>query len=146
MIALVTPFGAVLSFLLAERVERKTQIVVAAIGVGMFGTLFASADAATLVVIGGAGITLCNNWLIGAFHPYSAELFPTRIRARAVGFAFSWSRVSAIFVSYWIADILAGSGTGGVFILVGVAMAVVVLSIGFFGPRTDGRTLEDLSP
>ena len=32
-------------FLLAERVERKTQIVIAAIGVGLFGTLFASADA-----------------------------------------------------------------------------------------------------
>ena len=146
MIALVTPFGAVLSFLLAERLERKAQIVLAAIGVGLFGTLFASADMTALIIVGGAGITLCNNWLIGAFHPYSAELFPTRIRARAVGFAFSWSRVSAIFVSYWIADILAGSGTGGVFVLIGVAMATIVFSIGLFGPRTDGRTLEELSP
>lgn len=146
MIALVTPFGAVLSFLLAERVERKRQIVLAAVGVGLFGILFASADATVLVILGGAGITLCNNWLIGAFHPYSAELFPTRIRARAVGFAFSWSRVSAIFVSYWIADILARSGIGGVFVLIGVAMAAIVLSVGTFGPRTDGRTLEELSP
>lgn len=146
MIALVTPFGAVLSFLLAERIERKTQIVLAAIGVGLFGTVFASANDTALVIVGGAGVTLCNNWLIGAFHPYSAELFPTRIWARAVGFAFSWSRVSAIFVSYWIAALLVSSGIRGVFVLIGVAMAAIVLSVGIFCPRTDGRTLEELSP
>ena len=120
--------------------------MLAAIGVGLFGTVFASANDTALVIVGGAGVTLCNNWLIGAFHPYRAELFPTRIRARAVGFAFSWSRVSAIFVSYWIAALLVSSGIRGVFVLIGVAMAAIVLSIGIFGPRTDGRTLEELSP
>lgn len=146
LIAIATPFGAVLATALAERVDRKWQLVYAAIGIAAFGTLFASAHATALVVIGGAGVTLCNNWLIGAFHPYSAELFPTRIRARATGFAFSWSRVSSIFVSYWIADLLAGAGEGAVFVLIGAAMIAIVVSVGLFGPRTNGKALEVISP
>ena len=34
----------------------------------------------------------------------------------------------------------------GVFVMIGIAMAAIVFSIGIFGPRTDGRTLEELSP
>jgi hypothetical protein len=30
--------------------------------------------------------------------------------------------------------------------MIGIAMAAIVFSIGVFGPRTDGRTLEELSP
>ena len=30
-----------------------------------------------------------------AYHGYQAELFPTRIRSRAVGFVYSWSRIAA---------------------------------------------------
>ena len=74
------------------------------------------------------------------------ELFPTRIRARAVGFTFSWSRVSSIFVGYWVADLLAAFGTTGVFVMIGAAMAAIVIGIGIFGPRTNGRSLELLSP
>jgi putative MFS transporter len=91
-------------------------------------------------------VTLGNNWLISVFHPYAAELFPTRIRALALGFSFSWSRVSAIFVGYWVSAILVSGGHVGVFIMIGVAMLLIVLSIGIFGPRTNGRALEEVSP
>ena len=146
MIALLTPVGALVATLLSGRMQRKWQLVGAAIGIGAFGMLFAAAHSTALVLIGGAGISLCNNWLIGAFHPYSSELFPTRIRSRALGFSYSWSRISSVFVSYWIAALLVSYGTGAVFVMIGVAMAVIVLSVGVFGPRTDGRTLEDISP
>jgi putative MFS transporter len=146
MIALLTPVGALVATVLSGRLQRKWQLVGAAVGIGAFGVLFAVAHSTVLVLVGGAGISLCNNWLIGAFHPYSSELFPTRIRSRALGFSYSWSRVSSVFVSYWIAGLLASYGTGAVFTMIGVAMAVIVLSVGVFGPGTDGRTLEDISP
>jgi putative MFS transporter len=91
-------------------------------------------------------ITVCNNWLIGIFHTYGSELFPTRIRARGFGFTFSWSRISSIFVSYWVADLLAAHGTVGVFTLTCGAMAVIVLVVGIWGPKTSNRPLEELSP
>ena len=44
----------------------------------------------------GVMLTCANNWMSFAFHAYQSELFPTRVRAQAVGFVYSWSRLSAI--------------------------------------------------
>ena len=57
-----------------------------------------------------------------SFHAYQAELFPTGIRARAVGFVYSWSRFSAIFTGFVIAFVLREAGTPGVFLFISAAM------------------------
>ena len=93
----------------------------------------------------GVLLTLANNWMSIAFHGYQAELFPTRVRARAVGFVYSWSRLSGAFAGLVISALLAREGVGAVFVLIAGAMAVVVLAIGIFGPRTLDRPLEDIS-
>lgn len=146
VILLSAPAGGALGAYFAERFERKWQLVLTAVGIGAFGFAFAFAPSLALILLSGVLLTLCNNWLIAVFHPYAAEIFPTRIRAQAVGFTFCWSRVSAIFVGYWVAAILAANGQMGVFAMIGVAMLFIVLSIGLFGPRTNGRRLEDLAP
>jgi putative MFS transporter len=146
LIACFTPVGGVVAWQLAERYERKWQLVAAAAGMGIFGMLFAYSHVTALLLACGALITVCDNWLIGIFHTYGSELFPTRIRARGFGFTFSWSRISSIFVSYWVADLLAAHGTVGVFTLICGAMAVIVLCVGIWGPTTNGRRLEELSP
>ena len=84
----------------------------------------------------GVLITLSNNLLSFAYHAYQAELFPTRIRARAVGFVYSWSRLSTVFTSFMIGFFLDRFGTAGVFGFIAVSMGVVCVSIGVFGPRT----------
>jgi hypothetical protein len=55
------------------------------------------------MMILGSLITTTNNLLSYAYHACQAELFPTRIRARAVGFVYSFSRVSTVFTSFMIA-------------------------------------------
>lgn len=54
-------------------------------------------------------------------------------------------RVSSIFVGYAVAFLLSVTGTTGVFARIAVAMAVIVLSIGLLGPRTNGHGLEVIS-
>jgi len=56
--------------------------------------LFANATDATMLIVLGVLVTLCNNWMSFSFHNYQSELFPTRIRSRAIGFVYSWSRSS----------------------------------------------------
>ncbi len=146
MIALLAPVGALLSAYLSERMERKYQLVGSALLIAVAGTVFALGVSVPVIVAAGAVLALGNAWLTSIFHPYAAEIFPTRIRARAVGFTFAWSRVSSIFVGFWVGDLLGAYGNNGVFTMIGIAMLTIVLSVGLFGPKTNGTALEILSP
>ncbi|MBV9757372.1 MAG: MFS transporter, partial [Alphaproteobacteria bacterium] len=117
----------------------------AAIGIAVFGLGFAAQRTVPLLILFGVLLTLANNVLSFSFHAYQTELFPTRVRARAVGFTYSWSRLSAVFVSFMIAFFLKNGGVSAVFGFIAFAMLVVVLAIGLFGPRTRGLQLEEIS-
>jgi MFS transporter, putative metabolite:H+ symporter len=145
IIAIAAPFGPWLAMLFADKCERKWQVVGSAICIGVFGMLFSFQSTMTLLVLCGVLITLSNNVLSYSFHNYQAELFPARVRARAVGFTYSLSRLSTIFASFIIAFFLQTAGTKGVFGLIGVAMLIVVIVIGGWGPRTLNRELEEIS-
>jgi MFS transporter, putative metabolite:H+ symporter len=145
VIAFATPLGAIGAMYFAERVQRKWQLVGCAVVVAVAGVLFGMAREPAAILLCGAAVTIANNWLIGIFHTYQAELYPTRIRARAVGFVFSWSRLSSIFVGFWVAALLKHSGVPAVFVLISSAMLVIVVMVGALGPRTNGVRLEELS-
>jgi MFS transporter, putative metabolite:H+ symporter len=144
-IAVGAPLGPLLATFVADQFERKWQIVTSAVCIAVFGLLFGWQTKAFWLITCGLALTCANNWMSVAFHAYQAELFPTRIRARAVGFVYSWSRLSAIFTSFLVAFFLRDFGDGGVFAFIAVSMLAVVLSIGLFGPRTQGLSLEDIA-
>jgi putative MFS transporter len=50
-----------------------------------------------------------------------------------------------VFTSFVIAFFLARFGVSGVFALIAGSMAVVMLAIGLFGPRTNNLALEMIS-
>ncbi len=131
--------------LFTDRIERKWAIVGAAACVAVFGLAFAGARAAAALIAFGALVTLANNIMSFSFHAYQAELYPTRIRALAVGFVYSWSRLSTVFSAFVIAFVLRGFGVGGVFALIAASMAVVAAAIGLFGPKVRNLSLEEIS-
>jgi putative MFS transporter len=145
LIAIVFPLSPLTFSLFADHVERKWQIVIAACGTAVFGLLFARQSAAALIITFGLLITFSNNLLSYSFHAYQAELFPTRMRARAVGFVYSFSRISTVLSSFLISFFLVRFGTAGVFAFIAAAMAIVVCAIAVFGPRTRGLALEEIS-
>jgi MFS transporter, putative metabolite:H+ symporter len=145
IIAIANPVGPLLGTLVADRMERKWQICASAAGIGIFGLLFADQQDATMLIVFGVMVTLCNNWMSFSFHNYQAELFPTRIRSRAVGFVYAWSRLSAALSGLAIAFFLGVGGVVAVFMFIACAMAIVVVTIGGFGPRTRGMALEAIS-
>jgi putative MFS transporter len=145
VIAIAAPFGPLFASLLTDRIERKWLIVLAALAVAVFGLDFATARTSSLLILFGVFVTLANNTMSFSFHAYQAELYPTRIRAAAVGFVYSWSRLSTVFSAFVIAFFLRAFGTTGVFALIAAAMGVVALSIGVLGPPTNNRTLEAIA-
>ncbi len=145
IIALAAPIGPLLGMLIADKMERKFQIVCAGICSGTFITLFALGVGPGWVIFFGVLTTLSNNWISFVFHGYQAEQYPTRIRARAVGFVYSWSRISAAMAGLLIGFFLKEGGTLGVAGFIATAMLIMVGTIGLFGLRTLNRSLEQLS-
>ena len=145
IIAIAAPFGPLLAAAIADKLERKWQIVLAAFAIAASGLLFGQMNAAALLIFFGVLLTLASNILSFSSHAYQAELYPTRIRALAVGFVYSWSRLSTVFSSFVIALFLRNYGTAGVFIFIACSMLMVCLLIGGFGPRTARRPLEDIA-
>lgn len=145
IMAFAYPLFALFSTSFADKMERKWQVVAASIGMAVCGVIFSMQDAAAALIVLGFIQTMMNTWISFSFHNYQAELFPTRMRARAVGFVYSWSRFSTIFTGFFIAFFLKNFGVEGVFGFIAVAMAIVAISIGGFGPRTNHRPLEEIS-
>lgn len=144
-IAVAYPLAPALCVALADRFERKWQIVAAAAGSLTCGLAFAQQSGAGALVLWGVGLTVCNMVLSYAYHAYQSELYPTRLRARAVGFAYSFSRLAAMVSGFAIAFLLRASGTGAVFWFLACCLLIVMLSVGLLGPRTRGIGLEELA-
>ncbi|EPP1400972.1 MFS transporter [Klebsiella oxytoca] len=143
-ITLAYPIGCLFCTRFVHRFENKWQIVLSALMTVLFGTLFALQNSPVLLVICGFMITWSNAWLTISYHAYQAEVFPTHIRARAVGFCYSFSRLSTAITSILIGIILQYAGTPGVISFIVASMLMVMLSVGIFGPKTRGISLENI--
>jgi len=145
IIAIAAPFGPLLASSLADKIERKYQIVLAAAAIAVFGIAFGQMRVANVLIFFGVLLTISNNILSYSCHAYQTELFPTRVRAMAVGFVYSWSRLSVVFSAFVIAFVLDRFGVAGVFSLIAGSMVVVMLAIGLLGPKTNNRALESIA-
>ena len=145
IIAIAAPFGPLFGAVFADRIERKWLLVAAALGVGVFGIAFGATTLALPLVLFGVLVTLSNNVMSFLYHTYQSELYPTRIRARAVGFVYSWSRLSTVFSAFFIAFFLDRFGAAGVFGFIAGCMLIAAVSIAVAGPATTNRPLEAIS-
>jgi putative MFS transporter len=145
VIALASPAAALVATQIADRFERKWQICGSALAIATFGLCFSQQRGAAGIVVFGLLIAFSNTIFAYSLHAYQSELYPTRIRARAVGFTYSWSRFSTIFVGFFIAFFLRNYGTMGVFLFIASAMIAVFIVIATMGPRTTNLRLEAIS-
>jgi putative MFS transporter len=145
IIAVASPLGPLLAMLFADRMERKWLIAGSSAAIAVLGLIFAQQRDPEILVAMGLLMTLAGNCMTFSYRTYQAELFPTRMRARAIGLVYSASRVSAMLSGFLIGFSLRHLGVPGVFALIAGSMFVVVLTIGFFGPRSRGMSLEQIS-
>jgi putative MFS transporter len=145
VIAIAAPMGPALGLLFTDRIERKWIVAGSALAIAIIGLAFTRAHSMAGVIACGVALTLANNILSFAYHGYQPELFPTRVRARAVGFVYSFSRLSTMFSAFVIAWVLRDFGSAGVFVFIAGCMIVVAAVIGLFGPRTRNLPLEQIS-
>jgi len=76
---------------------------------------------------------------------YTPELYPTRVRALAVGTATAWLRFASIIGPTVVGTMIA-SGLPAVFLTFAVVAGIAAAITGLFAVETKGRVLEEASP
>lgn len=139
------PVGSLLSIPLVDRFERKTLIIVSAIGIAVFGVIFGMAGSAVLIVIAGFLLTVCSNVFSNAYHVYQTEIFPTGVRSSGIGIAYSLSRLTSAVLPFVAVAVLDHLGATAVFAGSAVLIVVMCLDVGLLGPRSTKRSLESVA-
>jgi len=134
-----------LIMLFADRMERKLHACASCFAIAVFGILFANGTTPAALIVLGACLAMSTQWLSYSLHNYQSELYPTRIRARGIGFVYSWSRLSGILTPFLVAFFLRDFGAMGVFVFVAFCMGAVIISVAALGPRTRMLQLEAIA-
>lgn len=145
IIAFALPAGPLLAMAFADKIQRKYLIVAGALVVIVCGMAFGHIKAVVPLIVLGILISFAGQVISVCYHAYQAELFPTAVRCRANGIVYSASRIGAMMSGFSIAFLLREFGVPGVFVGITACMLAVAVSIGFFGPRTNGLRLEELN-
>ena len=138
------PLGSLASIPLVERFERKYLIIAAALSIGVGGIVFAAASSTVLITSAGFLLTIASNVFSNSFHIYQAEIFPTAIRSTASGVTYSLSRATAAVLPFVTVPLLYSVGPTGVFSGSAALIVLLCLDVGLLGPRSTGRTLEQI--
>jgi putative MFS transporter len=77
---------------------------------------------------------------------YSAELYPTRLRAIGAGFGSAWLRIASAIGPLMVGWVVANYSISYVFVVFGVVLALGGVVCLMFAIETKGRVLEELSP
>lgn len=140
------PVGSALSIPLLKFFERKYLVIATIAAMAAFGLLFATVDNTALIVAFGFLTTATSNVFSNVYHVYQAEIFPTDVRATAVGWTYSLSRLSSGALPFILIPVLDDYGAAAMFTVVLIALAIVIAVVAWIGPRTTRRNLEDINP
>ena len=88
----------------------------------------------------------CNSMLAISLSTYTAELYPTELRALGCGVGNSWLRFASVIGPFFIGWIIPRYGLGAVFLVFGIAAIIGGLTAAFFAIENRGKVLEKLSP
>ena len=140
------PVGSLISIPLLKGFERKYLIMVMVAVMAVCGVLFATVHVHELIVVFGLLITASSNVFSNIYHVYQAEIFPSDVRATAVGWTYSVSRLSSAALPFILVPVLDNYGATAMFAVVLVALATTIAVIAPIGPRTTGKSLDEINP
>ncbi|HUK61006.1 MAG TPA: MFS transporter [Stellaceae bacterium] len=142
-----TVVGSLLCALIIDRTGRRLYFI------GAFFLL--AAGLTELAVFGAAtaegmliGYFFCAMWLGSiamSIFLYTAEIYPTRMRAMGVSWASFWLRIAATVGPILVGFVLPRFGIGGVFGIF-AGFGIIGCAAAFFMVETSRRLLEEVSP
>jgi putative MFS transporter len=140
------PAGALLAFVLTDRIGRRPAIIFGSLLAALLGPLFALATSQTIAIMLGFSIFGLVYFLVSVIQAgYPPELFPTNVRMRATSLCVTAGRITSIGLSFVIVSLFEWHGVMAVVGLVSILLLVQVGAILLFGRETRGRSLEAIN-
>jgi len=133
--------GHILYGFMADKIGRKPSFISFFIVNSLLVPYFAMYAPENLLFILGPVLGFFGHGFFSGFPAYLAELFPTKVRGAAQGFAYNFGRTGAMLGPYIVGVLALTYGLGAAISTASIAfiMAAIVVSL---GPETKGKVLD----
>ncbi|GGU27474.1 MFS transporter [Nocardioides albus] len=128
---------------LIDKMERKWLIAVYATGATCSALTVALTDSQVVLLVGVCFLAAFVNGSAAVYYTYTAELYPTAIRATGMGAASAIGRLGAISAPVAIGYLYEGLGFTNVLLILVACLACAVFIVVVFGEKTAGRVLQE---
>lgn len=138
------PIGALVAFVLADRIARKSSMIGSSIAVILFALIYPNvSEPAAVTLVGFLLVTALYFLVAMAFYSYQPELFPTGLRLRGGGFANAVGRFASILMPYITVWLFTGFGVGGVVGMVVVCLIALAIGVAWLPIEMRASALEE---
>jgi MFS transporter, putative metabolite:H+ symporter len=140
--------AALLCALYIDKVGRKiwyaAAFFLAAVPMAILAALGAT-SAQEVLIFATAGYAIIQT-VTFSLYLYSAELYPTRLRAVGAGFGSAWLRIASSIGPLLVGWVVGSYSINYVFVVFAIVLAIGGVICLLFAIETKGRVLEELSP
>lgn len=138
--------GTLMIAFLVDRFSRRKLIILSLGLLSIVALLFGLSQGDAWVLIMGFLLMVFNGMAWGIAYPFSAELYPTRMRGKATGWANGIGRLGGVIAPLavgWVVQ--AGGSLGQVFGMLACAPFLTALVLSSIKIETTARSLEEIS-
>ncbi|HEY2391701.1 MAG TPA: MFS transporter [Candidatus Angelobacter sp.] len=125
----------------ADKLGRKTSLILYTLCAAGLIPLYAAARTQWIILILGAMVGFFGTGFFAGSGIIGSEIFPTRLRARALGFTYNGARALSCVAPYTIGWVGDKKGLSWAFLLCAIAFVLTALMASQL-PETKGRQLE----
>ncbi len=145
LMSLGGPTGALLAYLLTDRIGRRAAIVGGSLVAALLGPAFAYATSQALAVVLGFSIFSMIYFLVSVIQAgYLPELFPTSVRMGSTSFCVTVGRVASIVLPFVVVALFQWRGVMAVLLLVSALLVAQLVAVVLLGRETGGLSLETI--
>jgi putative MFS transporter len=139
--------GTLICAVLIDRLGRRFWFIGTffLVGLPLIYLGIEGAESAVTVVI---AVSFCFTWLASiclTIYLYTAEIYPTRMRALGTSWATFWLRIAATIGPLMVGYFLPSLGMKGLFLIFGIVGWIGFIAA-FFAIEPRGKVLEEISP
>jgi putative MFS transporter len=134
--------------MLIDRVGRRPWFAIAFAGTAaaLLTLWWIGPSSAERLLVFAILTNLCVSTLSLALYLYTAELYPTRVRALGTATGTAWLRLASILGPQVFGSTVGSGSIGAAFLVFGLVALGACVVVALFATETKGRVLEEISP